>query len=293
MPAFFTIDIPVELMVSVVKNGRDDSNFIIRWSVLLPNGKVPVSKVLPTRASVDMQNILPRGRDSVRASNFRTYSELLEASCCCDLVAREGSDHAVVDVCFAAVETKTGIDRDTWWGDVRLRLVPEVSDFKKRRWRVVGVRGVNCYWAGISVDSVDDITSESFSVLIHGQFKHVFVNFLLRNHDCRPSLVLAVNIVFNFIEVVAFHWPVELQSAVGMLPDGEVAVSELVSAGTSSHVDDALPVMARGLVAEDVDAGGVNRISIDGSDDVAPLRRDRAAIDEIIAVVASITRIVA
>ena len=293
MPAFFAIDVRVELMVGVSKNGRDDSDLISVWSVLLPNGKVPVSEVLSTRASVDMQNILPRWRSSVCASNFRTYSELLEASCCCDLVAGKGSDHAVVDVGFAAVKIETGVDWNTWWGDVWFGCVPKVSDLEKRRWRVVRVRGVDCNWARVRVERVDDVASEGFSILEHGQFKHVAFNFLLGNTDRCPSLILAVNPVFNFIEVVAFHWPVELEATIGMLPDGEVSVSELISAGSSSHVDDALPAMARGLLAEDVDACGVNGVSIDFSDDVAPLGRDRAAIDEHVAIVASIARIIA
>lgn len=293
MPAFFAIDVSIKLMVSIVENWRDDSDLISVWSVLLPNGEVPVSEVLSTRASVDMQNILPRWRSSVCASNFRTYSELLEASCCCDLVAGKGSDHAVVDVGFAAVKTETGVDWNTWWGDVWFGCVPEVSDLEKRRWRVVRVRGVDCNWARVRVERVDDVASECFSILVHGQFKHVAFNFLLGNTDRCPSLILAVNPVFNFIEVVAFHWPVELEATIGMLPDGEVSVSELISAGSSSHVDDALPAMARGLLAEDVDAGGVNGVSIDGSDDVAPLGRDRAAIDEHVAVIAAIARILA
>jgi len=144
MPAFFAIDVRVELMVSIVVNGRDDADFISVWSVLLPNGEVSVAKVLSTRASVDMQNILPRWRSSVCASNFGTNSELLEASCCCDLVAHEGSDHAVVDVCFTAVKTRTRVDWNTWWGDVWLGCVPEVSNLEKRRRRVVRVRGVDC-----------------------------------------------------------------------------------------------------------------------------------------------------
>ena len=139
MPSFFTVDICVEFMVSVVFNRRDDSDLIGVRSVLLPNGKVPVSKVLSTRARVDMQNILPRWRNSVCASYFSTNSELLEASRCCDLVACKWRDHAVVDVRFATVKPETGVDRDTWWGHVWLRRVPEISDFKERRWRVVGI----------------------------------------------------------------------------------------------------------------------------------------------------------
>ena len=290
MPSLVTVDVRIQLVVAITEDGRDNSNFIA-CAVLLPNRKVPVSKLFATRASVDMQNILPRRRHSAGASNFCTDAELIETRGRCELVAWDWSHKAVVDETLAAVEAETGVDRSTWWGDVRLRLVPEVSYSEERRWRMIGIRGVDGYWSRVRVQRIDDVASKGFSVLEHRQLEHVIVGFLLRDLDCCPGLVLAIHPVLNFVERVPLHRPIKLQSSVRVLPNSKVSVSELVSASTPGHVDDTLPSMAGGLVAEDVHTGRVNRVSINGPDYVAPLGLDGTAVDEGVAVVKSVARV--
>ena len=96
VPTRGAVHVSVQLVVRIVEGWSDDSDSVGHVR-LLPDGKEAITEFLSVGARVDVEDVLPRRRDPIRAEDFSGDLELFMRDGSCQTSASPGRDLTGVD----------------------------------------------------------------------------------------------------------------------------------------------------------------------------------------------------